>query len=179
MPLIERGRRLTFQPVCKILWITDRDTVGKRSCNLESGNGLISRIFALTSWVLTSFLVMRSSPAFFDKPTPFTHISFTAPSPHTSTILRVNFRRKNIFSIYKSHHRPHFIDSGIFDIVFPVTYGGRPTLTGRARVTCAAAKLDRFFLSGHASCMITWNKITISYRNSRNTNSSVFRKSIT
>jgi len=66
MHLIERVCRQICQSVCKILWITDRDTSGKGSCNLESGNGLLSRFFALTSRELTSFLVMPSSPAFFD-----------------------------------------------------------------------------------------------------------------
>jgi hypothetical protein len=65
MPLIEKVRRQTFQRVSKLLWITDRDTSGKRLYNSESANGLLSRIFALTSRVLISLLIMHISSAFF------------------------------------------------------------------------------------------------------------------
>lgn len=64
----------------------------------------------LTVRAPTSFPVMDISPAFFEHPTPFTFI----PSSHCTFTtyfndLLANFSRMNIFSVWKSYHRSHFI----------------------------------------------------------------------
>ena len=90
--------------------------------------------------------------------------------------LRVNFRGMKVCSIKKTHYRPRFSGNGIFDFrvrlerlqllgrgrsgnttpyyainVILLTKRKRLSFTGSVRVTCAAARSDRFFLSGCAS----------------------------